>query len=232
MRISFYGDSIFEGVQLQDGKYTRHRELIERFEAENDVLIKNRSSFGSTVDKGLARMEADLRRGSLGNYTVIEFGGNDCAYRWDEVAALPDGEHECITPPERFVQLYNELITRAYENGSWPIVATLPPVSSHSYLDFVTRGGLDKAAILHWLGDVEAISRWQEKYSGIAAAIARERGCPILDLRSAFPTDAAEKDIYLCSDGIHPNSAGQQLIFDKASEELVRIVGAPNQRGA
>ena len=226
MRISIYGDSVLEGVQLEDGKYIRHSELIKRFEAENELIIENKSRFGATIDKGLSRMERDLQRGSLGNYTVLEFGGNDCAYKWEEVAALPDGEHECITPPETFVRIYNELITRVYENGSWPIVATLPPISSHRYLDFVTRGGLDKEAILHWLGDIEAISRWQEKYSAMAAAVAKERGCPILDLRPAFPTAAEEKDQYLCSDGIHPNSAGQQLIYEKASTELRRLIGS------
>ncbi len=226
MRISIYGDSVLEGVQLEDGKYVRHSELIKRFEAENELIIENKSRFGATIDKGLSRMERDLQRGSLGSYTVLEFGGNDCAYKWEEVAALPDAEHECITPPETFVRIYNELITRVYENGSWPIVATLPPISSHRYLDFVTRGGLDKEAILHWLGDLEAISRWQEKYSAMAAAIAKERGCPVLDLRPAFPTAAEEKDRYLCSDGIHPNSAGQQLIYEKAGAELRRLIGA------
>ena len=87
------------------------------------------------------------------------------------------------------------------------------------------RGGLDKAAILRWLGDLEAISRWQESYSRIAEELAKDRGCLILDLRSAFPASGDELDACLCSDGIHPDLAGQQLIYKRASESIKKLLG-------
>ena len=206
MKISVYGDSVLECVRLgEDGKYVRSHELVSCFEAEHNVVIENRSKFGATIERGFSRLQHDLERGGLGSYTVLEYGGNDCAYRWAEVAAAPEAEHVCMTPPDRFREIYREMIDLVYKNGSWPIVSTLPPISSHRYLDFV--------------------SRWQESYSRIAEELAKDRGCLILDLRSAFPASGDELDACLCSDGIHPDLAGQQLIYKRASESIKKLLG-------
>ncbi len=217
MKITVFGDSILEGVRLEDGRYTRAHRFMSLFEAEHGVETENKSRFGSTIDKGLARLQKHLERAALGSYTVIEFGGNDSAYRWDEVAANPEGEHFCATPPERFAAIYKQMIDLVYKNGSWPILCTLPPVSSRLYLDYVTRGGLDKAAILRWMdNDVETISRWQEGFSRTVRELAEDRGCLLLDMRAPFPPRGEELEAYLCSDGMHPNLAGQQLIYKQA----------------
>ena len=228
MKISIFGDSILEGVRLENGKYTRGHALMSCFEAEHGVTLDNKSKFGSTIDKGLVRLRRAAEGGSLGSYTVLEFGGNDSAYRWDEVAARPEDEHVCATPPEKFREIYREMIDLVYKNGSWPIVCTLPPISSRLYLDHVTRGGIDKAAILRWLGDIEAISRWQEGYSRMAAELAKDRGCLLLDLRAPFPPYGEELEACLCADGIHPNLAGQQLIYKQASKEWTEIMAGRN----
>ena len=120
------------------------------------------------------------------------------------------------------------MIDLVYKNGSWPIVCTLPPISSRLYLNHVTRGGIDKAAILRWLGDIEAISRWQEGYSRMAAELAKDRGCLLLDLRAPFPPYGEELEACLCADGIHPNLAGQQLIYKQASKEWPEIMAGRN----
>ena len=139
MKISIFGDSILEGVRLENGKYTRGHALMSCFEAEHGVTLDNKSKFGSTIDKGLVRLRRAAEGGSLGSYTVLEFGGNDSAYRWDEVAARPEDEHVCATPPEKFREIYREMIDLVYKNGSWPIVCTLPPISSRLYLDHVVH---------------------------------------------------------------------------------------------
>lgn len=219
MKICLFGDSILEGVRLEDGKYTRGRELIDCFKAVHDVELVNFSRFGATIDKGLSCLRRETERGTLGSYTVLEFGGNDCAFHWDEVAARPEAVHDSITTPESFRAMYLEMIDLVYKNGSWPVVCTLPPISARLYLDHVTRGGLDKAAILHWLrGDVENISRQQAYFSRISRELAEMRGCLVLDLRTAFPPAGEELEACLCADGIHPNLVGQQLIYRRASE--------------
>lgn len=231
MKITVLGDSILEGVRFENGKYSRLHELMHLFEAEHDVEFVNLSRFGATVDKGLARLRKFLEREVLGSYTILEFGGNDCAYNWGEVAENPDGDHCNTTPPDRFRQIYKELIDLVYKNGSWPIVCSLPPISSCLYLDHVTRDGLNRDAILRWMhGDVETLSRIQADYSRIAGELAEDRGCIKLDLRSAFPPDGDELETFLCVDGIHPNLAGQQLIYRRASREWSKLVAAREGR--
>ena len=145
----------------------------------------------------------------------MEFGGNDCAYDWAEVAAAPDGKHLSVVPPEIFEKQYEQMLLAVEAAGSKPVAATLPPISSRRYLAHICRDGLDSQAILHWLGDLEAISRWQESYSAIVARVAEKLGCCVLDLRSAFPASGPELEQYLCQDGIHPNRLGQQLMLEK-----------------
>jgi hypothetical protein len=54
---------------------------------------------------------------------------------------------------------------------------------------------------------------WQERYSNCLQFISRKRSVGCIDVRREF---LKEKDFqrFVCSDGIHPNSAGHQLIFE------------------
>lgn len=215
MLLSIFGDSIMAGVVQEDGRYSRCRDQFQRLESATGIRLDNHSSFGSTVVKGLERLDKFLRQGSLGDYTLVEFGGNDCAYDWAEVAGAPDEEHLCAVPPALFEARYAQMLQTVEAAGSRPVAATLPPISSRRYLAHICRDGLDSAAILHWLGDLEAISRWQESYSAMVSRVARRLGCRVLDLRAAFPASGPALEEYLCQDGIHPNRLGQQLMVEK-----------------
>ena len=96
-------------------------------------------------------------------------------------------------------------------HGVRPVLSTLPPISSERYLNWITRDGLSKENILLWLGDENAIYRYQENYSRAIERLAGELGCMLVDLRSAFLEQRVLLP-YLCEDGIHPNDAGQHLI--------------------
>lgn len=215
MLLSIFGDSIMAGVVQEDGRYSRCRDPFQRLESATGVTLDNHSSFGSTVVKGYERLNKFLRQGSLGDYTLVEFGGNDCAYDWAEVASAPDEEHLSVVPPEAFEKQYAQMLLAVQAAGSKPVAATLPPISSRRYLAHICRDGLDSAAILHWLGDLEAISRWQASYSAMVSRVAQNLGCRVLDLRGAFPASGPELEQYLCQDGIHPNRLGQQLMLEQ-----------------
>lgn len=215
MLLSIFGDSIMAGVVQEDGRYCRCREPFQRLETETGVRLDNHSSFGFTVTKGYQRLNKFLRQGSLGDYTLVEFGGNDCAYDWAAVADAPDDEHLCVVPPEEFRKQYAQMLQTVEAAGSKPVAATLPPISSRRYLAHICRDGLDSAAILHWLGDLEAISRWQAGYSAMVRQTADQLGCRVLDLRSAFPVSGPGLERYLCQDGIHPNRLGQQRMLEQ-----------------
>lgn len=52
-----------------------------------------------------------------------------------------------------------------------------------------------------------------------AVQVASAAGVPVIDIRSAF---LAQPDFrsYLCADGIHPNEAGQKLIYGAIRRQL------------
>ena len=76
---------------------------------------------------------------------------------------------------------------------------------------------MNSAHVLHWLGDVGAIYRYQEMYSREVERIAQETGAPIIDIRGAFLEQRRLGD-FMCEDGMHPNERGQHLIHTVISD--------------
>ena len=214
MNVTVYGDSILKGVVLENGKYVVNRSWEQGLSERFGIKIRNRSRFGCTISKAMAAIRRDCETPcEEDEYAVLEFGGNDCDYDWAAIAAEPDRKYDCKTPPEQFLACYREAIALLRAGGRRPVVLTLPPIHSERYLRFICRGGLSRRDIVHWLGDVEAISRWQAMYSAMAEEIAREERTKLIDLRTDFPRDAAALERFLCADGIHPSRAGQGLIY-------------------
>ena len=219
MKITVFGDSILKGVLLEDRKYVVNHAWERRLAEEFDLTIENRARFGCTLPKALPAIRRDCAAPE-GEAVVLEFGGNDCDYPWAEIAAYPEDSYCCKTPPARFLEQYREAIASVRQSGRLPVVLNLPPIDSVRYLDFICRHGLSKERILHWLGDVEAIHRWQERYSEIAANLAKEEGAALIDLRAAFPSREYLLGDLLCADGIHPSQAGQERIYRTLKEAL------------
>ena len=214
MLLSIYGDSILKGVLFEQGRYTVNREYEQSFARRQTCAIRNRSVFGATLEKGLALLRRDAEKGVCpGDYVLLEFGGNDCDFCWQQVAEAPAGEHVCRVPTERFAALLQEAIRLVRTLGSVPLTMTLPPIDPERYLTHICRNGLSRERILQWLGDVTAIYRWQEQYSRLTETVARSLGVVTVDVRSAF-LRRRQLDNLLCADGIHPSRSGQKLIYD------------------
>ena len=215
MEITVYGDSILKGILLENGRYTINREWEERLNTLLGLRIRNRSRFGGTIRKAMAmiRRDCDIQTGD-DSIAVLEFGGNDCDYRWEEVAAAPASEHDCKTPPASFMETYREAVSLIRRAGRRPVLVNLPPIHSERYLGFICRDGLSRDSIMTWLGDVEAISRWQRKYSDMVTKLAEQEGAYLIDLRSAFENAGLSSEELLCADGIHPSRAGQGIIYE------------------
>ncbi len=224
MAITVYGDSILKGILLENGRYVINRRWEERYVREYGVSVTNRSRFGCTIEKAMAVIRRDcLRPCEPGDVAVLEFGGNDCDYNWEKVAAAPEREHSCNTPPAQFASRYRETVRLVRESGREPIVLTLPPIHSERYLRFICRNGISRESILSWLGDVESIFHWQETYSHLAEQVAREEGVRLIDLRRPF-LRRKDWEGLLCADGIHPSQEGQRLIY----ETLCRYSAVPS----
>ena len=66
--------------------------------------------------------------------------------------------------------------------------------------------------ILHWLGGVDTIYRWQEMYNMKVLLLAQKLHVPVVDIRSAFLAQHGYQAL-LCEDGIHPNRKGHRFIY-------------------
>lgn len=221
--VSVYGDSLLKGVSLVGNRYVVCAEKTAAFARARGIAVLNRSCFGATVEKGLRRLDRDIAdRAPLGDWTVLEFGGNDCDFDWSQVAADPQGEHSCKVPPERFSALMRTAVEKVRAAGGKPLLTTLPPIDPERYLDWVCRTGLSRENIMQWLGDMNAIYRWQELYANLIRSLSETMGVPLVDLRDAFLM-RRRMDGLLCDDGIHPTARGHELILSAFDDFLCAV---------
>lgn len=227
LSVCVFGDSVTRGVVF-DSVRKRYTLLCDSFAnlISNNfpVSIRNYSKFGCTVTKGLEMMQKHRSELAGFDYTVLEFGGNDCDFNWPEVSAAPERDHRPGTPPDLFEQDYIKMIDEIKQSGSRPVLLTLPPIDAKRYFAWISRG-LNPRAILNWLGDVEHIYRWHESYNLAVCRIAKECCAPLIDISSAFLETKNYRDL-ICEDGIHPNESGHRLISSEISKTLLQYRAA------
>ena len=213
-KIEVFGDSLLKGIQVNPKNKCYHVDNhidIEGLEKEHSLIIKNFSKFGCTITKGFSLIEKRLKSGEAScDAIVMDYGGNDCDFNWQEVGERPYGDHLPNTPLDLFIETYHKIIKRINEKGIRPILTTLPPLDAQRFFDWFCNG-LNKANILSWLESVETIYRWQENYSRTIEKIAAETNTLIVDIRGAFLKHGRIKR-FLCEDGTHPNTEGQRII--------------------
>ena len=214
--LSIWGDSIAKGVVFdeQRGRYAVCRDnCVSRLSRDAGVDVENFSVMGNTTEQGLRRMEGQPLK--PGNLAVIEFGGNDCDLDWAAACEHPEVEQRGRVPLEAFGENLRAMVRRVRDGGMIPALVTPPPLVAQRYFDWVSRK-LDKARILSYLGDVEHIYRWQERYALMIRRVAARENAMLLDVRDWFLSQARFTDL-MCVDGIHPNARGHQLLFERFS---------------
>ena len=175
----------------------------------------NRAHFGYTVDKGQTVLRKDLQKGLDCDIAVIEFGGNDCDFNWSEVARAPESVHHPHTPIGQFLDAVSQMAKSLKDAGVKPVLMSLPPLDAQRYLNFIGRLGNNTTNILHWLGDVNRIYRYQEMYSNQISRLAAKLNLPLIDVRSRF-LDRRDCGQLIARDGIHLTEAGYRLLLDEA----------------
>lgn len=225
-RVTVYGDSILKLVLMENGSYRRDDRAEKQAEKEFNVQIENRSYFGSTAGKALARMRRDREKGKpFGDFCVIEFGGNDASYHWEEIAADPDGEHHPLAEPETFRNTLLKLADCAAESGAQPILTNLPPIDAEAYFNWLTRKMPSPLPLLQFLGSPETLAERNRIYSALCEETAAERSLPLVDIRTPFER-AGSVGKLMCADGVHPNTAGQNCLLEGFREHFKREVNA------
>lgn len=215
------GDSISKGVVLDEEK-NRYKKIDESFtNILKDKLgfeVKNTGKFGATVKKGVKILGQNKAQLDEFDYTIIEFGGNDCNYTWSDVANEPNKKHEAKVTLDEFEIIYEELVAEIIKTNTIPIVMTLPPLDSNRFFNWISQG-LEAKNILEFMNfDVNAIAKWHENYNAIVEKIANKYNLKVCDVNKAFK-EYKDGDL-LCSDGMHPNEEGHKVI----AESLIKII--------
>ncbi len=213
-QIGVLGDSILKGVVFDEirGTYSLLAESCGNLLQKTlGINIVNRSRFGSTIDKGRKMLEVSLKRDPDLSYMLLEYGGNDCDFNWDEVSRDPDAEHLPNTPLAAFKQNLDEMIEILKQKQIRPILMSLPPICGNRYFDFIVSRGRNADNILRFLGDRQQIYRFHEMYSLAVTRLAIEKDCVYVPMREAFLAERNSLSL-ICSDGIHPNEKGHRLM--------------------
>jgi lysophospholipase L1-like esterase len=212
--IMVLGDSISKGVVYSDEKkrYVFYKEgFINGVSSLLKVPVHNLSKFGSTVKSGMSLL-AEKFSALEPDIVLIEYGGNDCDFDWDDVAKRPEADHQPRATLEAYEKSLIKTVSYVKEMGKTPVLMNLPPLNDAAYFDWFTQGSAEKGErILKWLRDKNRIYWWQEQYSCSTEDTARRTDTRLINIRSAF-LRAEDYRRFLCKDGIHPNEKGQLLI--------------------
>ena len=167
-----------------------------------------------TAPKALEKMKKTLKENDFKpDFALIELGGNDCDFDWNEVAKNPDIDHQPNTTMDEYEQSIIKMIETLREKGIEPVLTNLHPIDPVKYFDWITKDGLSKEAILKWLKDVFKIYRFQELYSLTISKISQQLNVRLIDIRKAFLRAGNLMEL-LCKDGIHPNEKGHKIMTD------------------
>ncbi|WP_346910935.1 SGNH/GDSL hydrolase family protein [Faecalicatena orotica] len=226
--IEVLGDSLLKGIQVNpvNKKYQTKNDIdFDMLSREYALSIKNDSRFGCTVTKGARILLKKLDTGLNCDAVVMDFGGNDCDYKWAEIAENPEGDFSPNTPLKQFIEEYTCLIQTLKSRGILPILTTLPPLDPQRFFNWWCQN-LNKKNVMKWLGSIGHISDHQATYSSAVEALAASEHVPLIDIRSAFLRHGTISDL-ICEDGTHPNSKGQQIItgvFQSFAAEKLPVV--------
>lgn len=213
-RILVVGDSISKGVVYDEAKsrYIFFKDCFVNLVAKNlNCDVKNASKFGATVEYGrktlikyLAEYDPDV--------VMIEFGGNDCDFEWDEIADDPFKNHQPRTSYGDYLRIISEMTDMVRSAGKTPVICTCPPIDDVKYFNWFTKGCAKTAAsILQWLKSTSVIHWQHERYSEGLKRLARNLEVPVIDIRNEIFTDTLWFSDLMCIDGIHPNKNGHEV---------------------
>lgn len=214
-KIGVWGDSVLKGVVLDEIRGTYQllaHSCVRMVEQTLNVRIINKSRFGCTIDKGHEHLKKALDKGLDCDLVLLEYGGNDCDFDWPSVSADPLAPHQPRTPLPIFIKTLEEMVLLLRSHDIEPILMSLPPISGTRYLDFISSKGPNRDQLLVFLGDAQQIYQYHEWYSSSITHLAARQRCLYAPVREAF-LEQGHCHQFLCSDGIHPNEQGHQLML-------------------
>lgn len=227
MKLVALGDSIIKGVLVQsEGERSRYsladKSIVECCAEKLGGESLNLGKMGCTIEAGERILNRYLDKMSGAQYVLLEYGGNDSDYNWQEIAEAPEKEHFPRTRLEVFEQVYERVINKIKEMGAIPLVLSLPPMDAERYFAFFSQKWEDgfRANVMRWLGgSTNTIMSGHELYNLATMRIAQRTGVQWIDVTSGL-LKGHNFRTYLCDDGIHPNERGQRMIAEAVLQSL------------
>jgi len=225
-KIFAFGDSIIKGIisEYDNGrlKYKiSDNNAVDICSRKFGIEANNLGKFGCTITTGEKIIDKHLQKISENDIVLLEFGGNDCDKIWTEIADTPKAEHIARTPLPEFCETYLRVIRKLKATGAKIIMLTMPPIDAKAYFRHFTNGMNDTqvANINGWLYDsIEVIGLWHEMYNQEIIKIACSENVELINIYKPFIDQRDYRPLF-CSDGIHPNQRGQEII----AEHIYRI---------
>jgi len=216
-KLTVSGDSISKGVIFDEDKskyVILEANYINLLQSKFNGIIRNTARFGNTIIKGVTKLKDDVLNNKP-DVVLLEYGGNDCDFNWNEVCSNPNAVHKPKTDFNTFESKLKETLNFLKNNNIRSVVMTLPPLNADKYLKWISKNDtLAETNILKWLGSVTKIYLWQEKYSSAVLKIAEDTNTKCIDIRGSF-LQSSDFTKLLCLDGIHPNEFGHKIMANK-----------------
>ena len=106
------GDSISKGV-IYDESRSKYVILEDNYvslmQSKLKGVVRNTARFGNTLIKGIGNLKKDILK-EKPDFVLIEYGGNDCDFHWNEIANNPEAEHNPKTDFNVFEKMLRETI--------------------------------------------------------------------------------------------------------------------------
>lgn len=219
-----FGDSVLKGIVLENEKYKVCKNRFSNIcEDVLNVVIENKAKFGSTILIGEKSFEKNLSMLDNPNveYVVLEFGGNDCDFKWQEISDNPNIEHSPNIEVNEFVKMYTEIIQVIKSKNKKPVLLSLPPIDAQRYINKLSKN-LNKENILKWMNNnIYFLTNWHERYNIEVFKLALNNNISIIDITSKF-LEQKDYSLFLCEDGIHPNEEGHKIISEAIQEHITK----------
>lgn len=227
MKLVALGDSIIKGVLVRaEGERSRYsladKSIVECCAEKLGGESLNLGKMGCTIEAGERILDRYLDKMSGAQYVLLEYGGNDSDYNWQEIAEAPEKDHFPRTRLEVFEKVYERVINKIKEMGAIPLVLSLPPMDAERYFAFFSQKWEEgfRANVMRWLGgSTNTIMSGHELYNLATMRVAQRTSTQWIDVTSGLLKDHNYR-AYLCDDGIHPNERGQRMIAEAVLQSL------------
>lgn len=225
MKLVCLGDSVTRGVSFVQGRLrilkNNYPAMLENsLNNAGEVEVVNKGVFNDNSDGLVSRLQKDVLN-VMPDVVLVEIGGNDCNFRWNEVALKPDSAHDAIVPLERYIANLTNLVNTCRQEGILPVLLTILPLDPVRYYQSISQQY--GSSIAHWINLCGGIEHWHGMYNRALRQLIQSLNVLSIDVRTGFK-QAGDLLGLLSDDGIHPTETGYEVLSRLVAQDLPGLV--------